>query len=128
MAASRAQVQVQGARELRRTLKAAGMDLLDLKEAHRAAGGIVVKGATTRVPKASGKLSATIRAGAGATTATIRAGGARAPYAGPIHWGWPKRNIIAQPFLVDAAEATRQVWEAAYQAQVVQIVNRIRGK
>ena len=36
----------------------------------------------------------------------VSVGRATVPYAGAIHWGWPARNISAQPFLTDAAKQT----------------------
>jgi hypothetical protein len=68
-------------------------------------GMVVVRAASA--PVRSGKLEGTIRAGRGKTKAVVRAGGARAPYAGVIHYGWPARGIAAQPFLVDALQAQR---------------------
>ena len=49
------------------------------------------------------------------------------PYAGPIHWGWPARNIKAQPFVVEAAQATEAEWVAMYEAEVDRILERVEG-
>lgn len=119
--------QVEGARTLRRTLKAAGDSLGDLKAAHGAAGAIVLPRAKTSAPRRSGALAGNVRASAGATALTLRAGGARVPYAGPIHWGWRKRNIAAQPFIAEAVSDTQPAIVRVYEAAVNRIVNRIRG-
>jgi len=42
-----------------------------------------------------------------ARVAVARAGGARVPYAGVQHYGWPARGITAHPFLTQAVQATR---------------------
>lgn len=120
-------VRVEGARQLRRTLKRAGDDLGDLKDANKRAGDIVANAASRSAPRRSGALAGSLRASRAAASATVRGGGARIPYANPIHWGWPARNIKAQPFLSDAATSTQPVWLPAYEADVKRIVNRIEG-
>lgn len=102
---------VEGLRRTVRALQAAGADAEDLKSLMHQIGSVVATAAQTRAPVGtdshSGRLKGTIRAGRGKTKAVVRAGGARAPYAGVIHYGWPKRNIAPQPFLVDALQAER---------------------
>ena len=98
-------VRVQGLRTAQRQLAAAGASADDLKDLMQALGSIVTKAANP--PEKTGRLAATIRAGRGKTKAVVRAGGARAPYAGVIHYGWPARNIRPQPFLTDALAANR---------------------
>lgn len=120
-------IQVEGAKTLRRTLKAAGTGLGDLKAAHAQAGAVVLPRARGSAPRRSGLLAGNVRASAGATALTLRAGGVRVPYAGPIHWGWKKRNIAAQPFIAEAVEQTQPAIVRVYEAAVNRIVNRIRG-
>ncbi|OZD30815.1 hypothetical protein CH252_40600 [Rhodococcus sp. 06-1477-1B] len=88
-----------------RALTRAGTDAADMKALMHEIGSIVVDAASP--PTKSGALAGTIRAGRGKTKAVVRAGGARAPYAGVIHYGWPTRNIPAQPFLSAALDANR---------------------
>jgi hypothetical protein len=98
-------LRVSGLRTTVRDLERAGADTQDMRQLIHTVGMIVVRAATA--PVRSGKLEGTIRAGRGKTKAVVRAGGARAPYAGVIHYGWPARGIQAQPFLVDALQAQR---------------------
>lgn len=125
--AIKAGVTVEGAAQLRRTLKAAGDDLSDLTQAHRQVGTFVAQAAEPRVPRRSGALAATARAGAAKTNATVRYGGGRVRYARPIHWGWPRRNIPAQPWAYQTAIDTRPQWTALYTAAVNRVLARIRG-
>lgn len=125
---SSAGVQLEGAANLRRTLRRAGVELLGLKQAHAAAGSIVTPAAKGKAPSKSGALAGSIRAGTAAASLTIRAGGASLPYAGPIHYGWKKRNIRAQPFIVEAVDEKQGAMLTAYEAGVALIVNRIKGK
>lgn len=130
-------VRVDGARQLRASLKRAGHDLGDLKAANAEVSRIVLADAKTRVPRRSGALAATLRGGSAATRATVSAGYARVPYAGPVHWGTPPggrwgrgrtaRGVRAQPFLTDAAKKTEPVWLLAYRRSVTRILAKVKG-
>ena len=120
-------VEVKGMRELRSTMKKAGEDLADLKTVHQAAGMIVVGRAQSLAPKRSGALAGSIRASRLAAGVAVKVGGAGTPYAGPIHWGWPARNIAANPFLTNAAQQTEEEWTALYYAELEKIVDRVEG-
>lgn len=98
-------IRVEGLRTAQRQLAAAGASADDLKDLMQSIGSIVVGAANP--PSRSGQLASTIRAGRGKTKAVVRAGGAKAPYAGVIHYGWPARGIPARPFLTDALQANR---------------------
>lgn len=117
-------VRVDGLRELKRTMRAAGADLADLKEATAAAGATVAQAAIARAPHKSGRLAASIKSNRAMNVATV---GSRLVYGGPIHWGWPGHNIAATPFIADAATATEPVWTAAYLANIDAILGKIHG-
>ncbi|WP_280383364.1 hypothetical protein [Nocardia wallacei] len=119
------QVRVIGGRRLRATMRRAGVDMQELNRAHAAAARIVADAA--RAPVASGRLQSTIRPGATRTQAIVRAGYASVPYAGVIHWGWPRRNIRAQPFLSDAATSTESTWIKSYEDEIERIISQIEG-
>lgn len=123
--APRVIVQVEGARELRRTLRKAGDDLSDMKAAHTKAAGTVL--ARQIAPARTGTLAATVRGTGTKTAAIIRAGYARVPYANPIHWGWPARNIAAQPWISEAAQGSEAVWYPVYVADVQRITDKVKG-
>lgn len=119
--------ELKGAATLRRTLKAAGDDLSDLADANTKAAKVVEEGALGLVPVDSGWLASTIRSTGTKTAGTVRAGNQGAPYAGPIHWGWPDRNIPANPFMADAAKLTENIWGAIYTNAVEKALDRIKG-
>lgn len=120
-------LQVEGGPQLRRTLKAAGDDLKDLKSAHMDVAAAVVPRARALAPKASGALSSSIRPGATARAAIIRAGSKRVAYAGVQEWGWGRRNISSQPFLSPAARETESTWVGIYHQRVDEILSRVKG-
>lgn len=116
-------VEVKGARELRKTLKASGEGIGQLKEANAKAASIVTQAAIPMTPFVTGTLRGSIRGTGQASRAIIRAGGARVPYAGPIHWGWPARHIKGTAFLSDAGTSTETVWLPVYEADIQRIID-----
>lgn len=121
-------VEVEGLKTLRRTLKRAGVSLQDLKDAHAEVAQVVVRAAASRAPVRTGKLVGTDRGSGTATAAVVRAGRASVPYAGPIHWGWPKRGIKAQPWLYDAAVASKEQWTGKYLSALEKIIDQVEGR
>lgn len=124
---------VEGGRELRRSLRAAGSDLTELKAANKRAADIVAAAAPARTPRVSGRLASSIRGAGTKTAGIVRAGnnrksGTGVPYALPIHWGWPKRNIKANPFLSDTAQQTEERWMKEYEIDIDRIINAVKGK
>ena len=97
--------QVEGVAEVRRALRKMQDGTADLKAIHAEAAKDVADTAKTIVPRgASGKLGASIRSTGQAGQGVVRAGKAAVPYAGPIHFGWPKHHIAPRPFLYEAAD------------------------
>lgn len=118
--------EVIGADRLRSTLRRAGDDLQDLKEAPAQAAGIVARSA--RAPVRTGALASTVRpGGVSGNVATVNAGSASVRYAGPIHWGWPARGIRAQPFLSNAATSSEPVWIKCYEREIEQAIDKVQG-
>lgn len=118
---------VEGLDNLIRTMRRAGRDIADLKDAHQRAGEIVASEAQAIAPRRSGRLAGTIRAAKQVRRAQVSAGRASVPYAGPIHWGWPSRNIEPQPFLSDAAQNTESRWTDGYRQDVQRALDKVRG-
>lgn len=128
-------IYMEGTRQLRKTLREAGDDLQDLKDAHRAAGQIVVPIAIRYAPvgkpgksKQPGRLRNSVRAGATKTYAAVRAGGKRVPYAPPIHWGWFRRKIRPSLFIARAAKDGEPQWVPAYLEKLNKAIDKVEGK
>lgn len=131
-------VKVEGLRELRRTLRQAGDDMADLKEANRAAAEIVATAAGGRVPHLTGALAASVRPAGTKTAAVVRAGKKAVPYANAIHWGrifWPckeadphfRSEIAPRPFLSEAATSTESTWVPLYEDRIQSILDQVQG-
>jgi hypothetical protein len=117
-------VRVEGARELRKALKSVEGGLADLKATHNKIAQVVVPAGKSGVPRRTGRLADSIRGTGTKTASIVRAGGARVPYANPIHWGWPARNIKGQPFLSDAGKETEPVWTEIYAHDTQALIDR----
>jgi hypothetical protein len=115
---------VEGSRELRRALKQVEGGIADLKEVHAAAATVVAQRAGQLVPRRSGLLASTVRSSGQGAGGVVRSGRASVPYAGPIHFGWPARNISPQPFLFDAIDDRRGEVLEVYEQRVGALVDR----
>lgn len=96
-------IRVEGLRETVRSLEKLGTEAADLKQAFKTIGNIVVGEAQGLTPKLSGALAGSIKASNTKNKSDVRAGGAKVPYAGVIHYGWPGHGIEPNPFLTTAA-------------------------
>lgn len=122
-----ATVEVVGAKELRSAIKRAedaGL-VKELKAAHKEAAEVVAYEAQTIVPVKSGRLLESIRSAGTQSAGIVRAGKASVPYAGPIHFGWRRRNIEPNPFLYDAADARVDEVRDTYMAAVETVIDKI---
>lgn len=120
-------MRVEGARTLRATLKAAGIGVQDLKDAHKVVADQVLRDARPVAPRRTGRLAASMRSSGTQAAAIVRAGGARVPYANPIHWGWEKRNIAPNRWLWETGQRTQHTWEGTYLAALEKIIDTIEG-
>ena len=98
-------IRVEGLGKTLRAMSKSGADAQDMKDLMHSLGMLVVRAANP--PVLTGRLSGTLRAGRGKTKAVVRAGGARTPYAGVVHYGWPAKNKPANPFLLEALNRQR---------------------
>lgn len=120
-------LRVDGARQLRASLRRAGQDMTQLKAAHGEVASIVEEYSIGSVPVRSGALMGSIRSSGSNTASTVRAGGARVQYAGVIHWGWPQRGIAASNFITNAAQASEPVWRSVFERAVQKALDLVKG-
>jgi hypothetical protein len=117
-------IKVEGADNLRRTLDRAARDLEDMRGANTAAGAFVASASSSAAPRVTGALAASVHGEAVTDGAEI---GSSLVYAGPIHNGWPRHHIVAQPFIRETAARTQPTWVSMYGANIRRIVAKIRG-
>lgn len=139
-------IQVEGARELRRQLKAAGDDLTEMKAIHHKVGSLVAKTSKILAPRSpdSTHIAETTRASQTKTASVVKVGNNRKkgnasfPYANPIHWGWFTRpnpakgwrgGAIKPRFWVSRAAAqTEPEWFRIYEDYVNKTLDQVKGK
>ena len=95
---------VQGLSTVVRDLQALGAEVDDLKDAFAKIASEGAEVAAQHAPRKSGRLAGDIRGNRAKSKAVVTAGRASVPYAGPINYGWPKRNISAAGFMQKADE------------------------
>lgn len=120
-----ATVNVPGLRQLVTTMRRAGVDMADLKEANRAAGEIVSVGGRQAAPRRTGALAASIRPSKTARKAVVRAGGYGIRYARFQEFG--SRKNRATHYLYGSAWRTQPQWVPEYERELSRIVARIQG-
>lgn len=120
-------IELRGERELARGLSGASSKLANLREAHQEAGRLVRPVAAGRTPVRTGALRASLKNTADAKAATVSAGNTAVPYARPIHWGWPARNIRRNAFIWDAIKSSESRWIQAYKKAVDGLLSKIKG-
>jgi hypothetical protein len=93
-------VKVEGLARLQRQLREAGLDLDDMKDVMQAIAVAGAEVATGFAPNRTGRLAGSIRGNRAKRKAVVAAGNkAGVPYAGPVNYGWPERNIQANQFM-----------------------------
>jgi phage gpG-like protein len=117
-------IKILGLARFRSTLRKAGLDMADMKDANQEAARIVQREASAIAPHRSGDLSGSLRTPRTASKAVVRS---NLIYAPVIHWGWPHRNIKGQPFLTDASARTSHEWMETYAAAMQRIANSVQG-
>jgi len=118
-------VRVDGLDRLRKTMKRAGADLDDLKNANAAVATMVAGVAASRAPRRTGALAGTVRGNRAQRKAQVLVGKKAVPYGIFVHEG--TTHVPARPFASEAAQATEPRWVAMYRAETVRIVATIRG-
>lgn len=116
---------IDGLKEAHRAIRRAGDEGLvaELKVAHKKAADLVLESA--QPPHVSGLLEGSMRSSSSKTSGRVAVGRKAIPYAGPIHFGWPQRNISPQPFLYDALDRRRKDVLELFEDAVGRIVHKI---
>lgn len=123
-------IEVYGADELRRSIRAAQGNLSNLKALHSQIANQVLPFVLYATPRQSGALLGTIRAGATTKAAIIRAGSKAVPYAGVTHYGWPAAKMpfksqAPHPWMLDAVHDSERFWSGTYFQGIQKIIDGI---
>lgn len=121
---------VEGLRELRRDMRHiadAGLNQ-ELREANKEIAQRIVDKAIPNVPVRTGALRSSVRALGNLGGAVGKAGSALVPYAGVIHWGWPRRGIPARPFLKNAADSIESDVVVNYERRILRLLDKVNAR
>lgn len=122
-------LRIEGVREVTRSMRNLDIDTkTELKPVHLKAAQIVADAAAQRAPRRTGRLRDSVRATARVTGGRVAFGGGRGrmgiEYGGPIHFGWPRRNIKPQPFVYDVLDERRQKVLTVYEKEMTKLIKR----
>lgn len=94
-----ANISISGVKEVTDTLKKLGRDLESNIELNKELSTTLSQKASALAPRLTGALASSVKGNPSAEKAQILAGSAAVPYAGVQEYGWPEKNINAQPYL-----------------------------
>ena len=92
-------ITITGVKEVIDTLNKLNKDIESNIELNKELSTTLSQKASAMAPVLTGALASSVKGNPSAEKAQIMAGSAAVPYAGVIEYGWPDRNIDAQPYL-----------------------------
>lgn len=118
-------VRVEGLSRLVRELEGLGLEVDDLKDVFSKIAADAVPVYAKHAPVRTGRLRADFRGNRAKSKAVVRVGRASVPYAKPINYGWPARNIAPADFV---AAGDREMQPRALRELEAGIRNAIRRR
>jgi hypothetical protein len=125
---SKDSIRVSGLNQAIRALKDIGVPASEIAAAGKDAAEIVAGEARSLVPVQTGKLRGSIRTATQQRKAIVRAGGARVPYANPIHWGWFRRGIKPNQFFSRAINPNIDKIYKQYFDNLQRLIDKYKGR
>ncbi len=119
---------VVGQRRFVATMRKAGADMDELKEVNAQAARVALPAVRALVPRRTGTLAGSIRAGATKRAGVVRAGRKSVPYAGVINYGWPARHITGRLFANNGVARTEPTWTKLYERFVKKTMSQVKGQ
>ena len=119
-----ANISIQGVKEVTDSLNKMARDLESNIELNKELSTTLSQKASAMAPKLTGALASSIVGNPSAEKAQILAGSAAVPYAGVIEYGWPKKNIQAQPYLTTTVNNNLGYIVAKYQNSITGIIKQ----
>lgn len=98
------EVTIQGTKQVEALIEKLGADIESNIELNKELSQTLSQKASSMAPRLTGALASSVVGNPSAQKAQIVAGSDAVPYAGVQEYGWPDRNIKAQPYLRPAVE------------------------
>lgn len=115
---------VQGVNEVKASLDKIEKGIKENLELNKELSNTLAQKASAMAPKLTGALASSVAGNASSERAQIVAGSASVPYAGVIEYGWPSRNINAQPYLIPAVNNNMGYVIQKYEDSIKDIVKK----
>jgi hypothetical protein len=93
------EITITGVKEVKDTLDKLGKDLESNIELNKELSTTLSQKASAMAPRLTGALASSVQGNPSAEKAQILAGSNTVVYAGVQEYGWPEKNIQAQPYL-----------------------------
>jgi hypothetical protein len=93
------EITITGVKEVKDTLDKLGKDLESNIELNKELSSTLSQKASAMAPRLTGALASSVQGNPSAEKAQILAGSNTVVYAGVQEYGWPEKNIQAQPYL-----------------------------
>lgn len=119
-------VRVKGAQRLSATLRRAGVDVADMKNANERVGRIVADAAGRLAPRRSGRLKGSIKPARQRAKVVIRTGPYR--YAWVQEYGSPSRGISARHYMTRGLAASQGAAVDQYFREVNTLMQKVHGE
>lgn len=122
-------VAVVGLNSIIRELRKMGIDAQDLKSATNAASAVVLPAAIAATPVKTGKLQQTVKASKSPNKVVITAGNSvSVPYANPIHFGWRRKKIVGNPWLLQVRDSYGDEVANTYINELQKLINKAESR
>jgi hypothetical protein len=92
-------ISVEGEAQVKAALAKVEKDLTDRSELNKDLSDELSRKASAMAPRLTGALASSVKGNPSNEKAQILAGSESVPYAGVQEYGWPEKNIQAQPYL-----------------------------
>jgi hypothetical protein len=118
------EVTVTGLKETLDSLKKVEGALDNLTDANRTIASTIASKASALAPRLTGALASSIKGTSDKDKARITAGGDRVVYAGVQEYGWPEKNIQAQPYLRPAVQNNMSYIVQQYEENIQSVIKK----
>jgi len=115
---------IQGVNEVKASLDKIEKGIKENLELNKELSNTLAQKASAMAPRLTGALASSVVGNGSSERAQIVAGSASVPYAGVIEYGWPNKNIKAQPYLIPAVNNNMGYIIQKYEDSIKDIVKK----
>jgi len=118
-------VRIENLNKILNTLSKIGVDSQNLKGATTKASALVLPPSKANAPVRKGKLQRTVKASTARNKVQITAGTPNSvPYGAAIHWGWKKRNIQPNSWLLEVRDRYGDEVKDIYITEIQKLIDQ----